>query len=544
MLLSRHLKGPRRRAPRIPRFVPGLLLVLMLGGVAACGGGSTTRALDRLHPCSSAEGPTDAYCGTLTVFENRATRTGRQISLWMVVLPAVRPVAGDPLVFLAGGPGQGAAQLARQIRAAFRNVQRTRDIVLVDQRGTGKSNPLNCRSDANSLREMTEPTVSSLDRLKQCLAGYNADVRLYTTNIAMDDLDDVRAYLGYDRINVYGGSYGTRAALVYLRRHGEHVRTMILDGVAPMDMRLPMFTARDAQRALDKLLTDCDMDSACKLAFPDLPARIRNLLQRLEQSPPTVRIVHPRTGVAEDVRVEARVVASILFSALYSPITASIVPALVDHAERNEFQSVFALGLAGEGADENMSVGMQLSVLCSEDAPHVTATDVQHAAAGTLFGTHLLSSQLDACAMWPRGTVDPSYYEPVVSDVPALVLSGDLDPVTPPAWGESVVKTLKNARHITVPGTGHGVLGTVCGQKMIREFLDTAAADTLDVSCVPSIRRPPFFVTPAGPDPAHTTGPAPGPESRSSPGPGQAPTTLREDDGRPEHGRGTTGQVP
>jgi pimeloyl-ACP methyl ester carboxylesterase len=486
------------------------MFVLMLGGVAACGSGSGTRALDHLHPCSSADGPSDAYCGTLTVFENRAARSGRQISLWIVVLPAVRPVAGDPLVFLAGGPGQGAAQLARQVRAAFRTVQRTRDIVLVDQRGTGKSNPLNCRSNANSLREMTEPTVSSLERLKQCLAGYNADVRLYTTNIAMDDLDEVRAFLGYDRINVYGGSYGTRAALVYLRRHGERVRTMILDGVAPMDMRLPMFTARDAQRALDKLLADCSMDSACSRTFPDLPARIRNLLHRLEQSPPTVRIVHPRTGVPEDVRVEARVVASILFSALYSPLTASIVPALVEHAERNEFQSVFALGLAGEGADDSMSIGMQLTVLCSEDAVRVTAADVHHAAAGTVFGTHLLSSQLDACAMWPRGTVDASYYEPVVSAVPALVLSGDLDPVTPPAWGESVVKTLKNGRHITVPGTGHGVLATACGQQLIQEFLDSASAESLDVSCVPSIKRPPFFVTPAGPDPGHRTGTSPG----------------------------------
>jgi pimeloyl-ACP methyl ester carboxylesterase len=321
----------------------------------------------------------------------------------------------------------------------------------------------------------------------------------------MDDLDDVRAYLGYDRVNVYGGSYGTRAALVYLRRHGEHVRTMILDGVAPMDMRLPLFTARDAQRALDKLLTDCDADSACKLAFPELSTRIGNLLQRLEQSPPTVRIVHPRTGVAEDVRVQARVVASILFSALYSPLTGSIVPALVDHAERNEFQSFFALGLAGEGSDENMSVGMQLSVLCSEDAPRVTQSDVEQAAAGTLFGTHLLSNQLEACAMWPRGTVDASYYEPVVSDVPALVMSGDIDPVTPPAWGESVVKTLKNGRHITAPGTGHGVITTSCGQKLVQDFIDRASSASLDVSCVGAIKRPPFFVTPAGPDPVHAT---------------------------------------
>ncbi len=526
MLSSPHLKCCPWPEPRFHGFVRGLLL-LTFAAASACGGGPGSRALDRLHPCASADGPTDAYCGTLTVFEDRAAKNGRQINLWIVVLPAVRPVARDPLVFLAGGPGQGAAQLARQIRAAFRTVQRTRDIVLVDQRGTGKSNPLNCRSDANSLREMTEPTESGIERLKRCLAGYNADVRQYTTNVAMDDLDDVRTYLGYDHVNLYGGSYGTRAALVYLRRHGEHVRTMILDGVAPMDMRLPMFTARDAQRALDKLLTDCDADTACKQAFPALPARIRNLLMRLEQSPPTVRIVHPRTGIAEDVRVDARVVASILFSALYSPLTASIVPSLVESAERNEFQSIFALGLAGEGADENMSVGMQLSVLCSEDAAHVTPDDVQQASAGTLFGLHLLSSQLKACEMWPRGAVDASYYEPVVSDVPALVLSGDLDPVTPPAWGESVVKSLKNGRHITAPGTGHGVLSTACGQKLIQDFLDGASAELLDASCIKSIKRPPFFVTPAGPDPVHATGPAP------SAGPNPAPSPLPSPGQRP-----------
>jgi pimeloyl-ACP methyl ester carboxylesterase len=509
MLSSPHLDCRRRLEPRSPRLFPGLLLLITLA--AACGGGPGTGALDRLRPCTSADGPTDAYCGSFTVFEDRAAKSGRQIALWIVVLPAVRPVTGDPVVFLAGGPGQGAAKLARQIRGAFRTVQRTRDIVLVDQRGTGKSNPLNCRSDANSLRELTEPTESGIERLKRCLASYNADVRLYTTNIAMDDLDDVRAYLGYDRINLYGGSYGTRAALVYLRRHGERVRTMILDGVAPMDMRLPMFTARDAQRALDKLLADCEADAACQRAFPELAARIRTLLMRLEQSPPTVRIVHPRTGTAEEIRVEARVVASILFSALYSPLTASIVPALVDQAERNEFQGIFALGLAGEGTDENMSVGMQLSVLCSEDAARVTPTDVEQAAAGTLFGLHLLSSQLKACEMWPRGVVEASYYEPVVSDVPALVLSGDLDPVTPPTWGEAVVKSLKNGRHITAPGTGHGVIATACGQRLIQDFLDSAASASLDASCVRSIKRPPFFVTPAGPDPVHAINPGSGP---------------------------------
>ena len=443
----------------------------------------------------------DAYCGSLEVLENRKAAAGRRIPLNIVVLPSLSGERADPLFFLAGGPGQAAAQLAPQVREIFRRVLRDRDVVLVDQRGTGKSNPLNCRSSANTLREAMESDEQSLARLKTCLAGYDADVRYYTTSIAMDDLDAVRAHLGYEKVNLYGGSYGTRAALVYLRRHGERVRSMILDGVAPTDMRLPLFAARDAQRALDKLLAACDADAPCRAAQPDLAVRVRALLARLEANPPRVRLMHPRTGAAEEVVMEARIVATIIFGALYNPLTASLVPALLTRAEENDFQGLVALGFANDGADENMSVGMQLSVICSEDAPRVSAEDLARQGAGTIFGGYLLSGQVKACAMWPRGDVEPSYYEPVVSDVPALVLSGDVDPVTPPEWGEAVTRHLKNARHIIVPATGHGVIATACGQQLVQQFIDTASAADLDTSCVSTVRRPPFFLTPAGPDP-------------------------------------------
>ena len=460
------------------------------------------RALDRLHPCTTDEGPADAYCGTLTVFENRDLGSGRQIDLWIVVLPSLSAVPEpDPLVFLAGGPGQGAAQLASQIQPIFRRVLRTRDIVLVDQRGTGESHPLNCRSESSSLREMTEASDAALERLRRCLEGYDADVRLYTTDIAMDDLQDVIAFLGYDRVNLYGGSYGTRAALVYLRQHGDHVRSVVLDGVSPTEMRLPLFTARDAQRALDRLLVDCETDARCRHAFPGLASRTRALIARLEHQQERVRIVHPRTGVPEDVEVDARLVATVVFSALYSPLTASIVPALIERAEKNDFQSLFALGLAGEGATENMSLGMQLSVLCSEDASRVTLDEVAREAASTVFGSHLLGSQLDACAIWPRRAMDAAYYNPVVSDVPTLVLSGEIDPVTPPGWGEAVVKHLSRGQHIALPATGHGVVGTPCGNDLVTAFIERGSIEELDTDCVAFVRRPPFFLTPAGPDP-------------------------------------------
>ena len=484
------------------RALPALL-VCLTSLAFACTSPAPDRTLDRLHSCRSDEGPTDALCGTVTVFENRHTGIGRQIRLWVVVLPSLAssPTA-DPLFFLAGGPGQAATKLASQVRVFFSDIQRTRDIVLVDQRGTGKSNPLDCRSDASSLRELTESGKTALARLQRCLQGYDADVRLYTTDIAMDDLDDVRAFLGYDRINLYGGSYGTRAALVYVRQHREHVRSIVLDGVAPTDMRLPLFTARDAQRALDQALADCGAEEACRKAFPGMPSRVRALITSLDQHPRRVRIVHPRTGIAEEVEVDARLVAGVLFNALYSPLTASIVPALVERAEANDFQSLFALALAGEDAGENMSIGMQLSVLCSEDAPRVSPGDLTKELSGSVFGSHLVRSQLDACAMWPKAAVDASYYRPIDSNVPALVLSGDIDPVTPPSWGASVVEHLSRGIHIVLPSTGHGVVTTPCGNRLVTDFIERGSREGLDTACVSTVRRPPYFVTPAGPDPA------------------------------------------
>lgn len=482
------------------------LVLLALGLSFACGHPAAPAAIDRLHPCATEEGPTDAYCGTYTVFENRETRHGRTLDLKIIVLPALgNEPYPDPLFFLAGGPGQGAAELARPLRELFRRVQADRDIVLVDQRGTGKSNPLNCKSDDDSLAVLNEPLETSMTRLRRCMEGLDADLRLYTTTIAMDDLDEVRAHLGYETINLYGGSYGTRAALVYLRRHEATVRSVILDGVAPPDMRLPLFFARDAQRALDRLLADCDKDEACRAKHPELSRRLGALVAALDAAPAQVRLTHPRTGIAEDVSVDGEFVVNVLFGALYSPLTSTLLPELIARAERHDFQGLLALATASDGT-QNMSIGMQLSVVCAEDFPRISQDQIDEAAADTVFSTHLLRARMKACEFWPKGDVAASYYEPVRSAVPTLVLSGDLDPVTPPEWGESVLPHLANARHIVVPATGHGAIMTGCGIRIAQQFIATASVERLDTSCLQALSRPPFFLTPAGPDPAGTKG--------------------------------------
>jgi pimeloyl-ACP methyl ester carboxylesterase len=481
-----------------PEFRATLLLLSLCG--AACGQASPT-GLRQLHACTGDEGPADALCGSLEVFEHRQAAAGRRLSLAIVVLPATSDdYRADPVVFLAGGPGQGAARLAPLIQAVFGRLQRHRDIVLVDQRGTGRSHPLECRTTDETLRAEFPDDPSALARLKECLESYDADVRQYTTPIAMDDLEDVRAFLGYERVNLYGASYGTRAALVFLRQHPSRVRTITLDGVAPPDMRLPLFAARDASRALEQVLSDCQNEQGCGDAYPDLRARTVALLARLERAPATVHVRHPRTGRHEPVEVTPRVATGALVSALYTPVTASTIPLLLHRATQDDFAPLLAMALAGDDST-GISVGMQLSVLCSEDVARVDAAAVERESASSLFGAHLAAGPLTACRDWPRGALPSGYFDPVRSDVPALILSGDLDPVTPPDWGEHVAQHLTNGRHYVARGTGHGVASTACGLRVVEQFLERASAVDLDAACLDEPQRPFFFVSPSGPDP-------------------------------------------
>lgn len=455
-------------------------------------------ALDQLKPCAISEGPADGYCGTLDVWEDRQAQSGRKISLKIVVLPALKQdPAPDPLFFLAGGPGQGAAEMAGDLQTPFHRIETDRDIVLVDQRGTGKSNPLDCKPSENN-----ESSTALVDRLPECLASYKdkADVTKYTTPIAMDDLDDVRRFLGYSKIDLYGGSYGTRAAIVYAQRHRDATRAVILDGVFPTDAHMPLYIARDAQRSLDLLFQDCEKDAACARRFPNLRERFKNLLARLDAHPQKIHYVNPRTGVEQDLDVKHNTLSAVLHASLYSPLTASLVPLLIEQAEKGNFTGFLALGSAYDPIAENMALGMQFSVLCSEDAPHVEPAAVAREAAGTFVGSAMADMRLKGCANWPRAKMDPEYFTNAPSDVPALILSGQLDPITPPVWGQEVASQWKNSRHIVVPATGHGTWTSGCVMKLMAQFLNDGSAANLDPSCVDKVKRPPFFVGPSGPD--------------------------------------------
>ncbi len=310
-------------------------LVLVTLAVAGCGPDVPAEMAPRLAlaPCPPADNIEDGFCGTWEVFENRDAAAGRRITLRVVVLPALSiNTASDPVFILAGGPGQAASELTEAIRVPFRQVNRDRDLVFVDQRGTGGSNPLTCELDEEAPEDalLLDPMADELlrarvvEQLGACVASLDADPRFYTTPIAMDDLDDVREALGYDTINLWGGSYGTRAGLVFLRRHPDRVRTAILDGVAPVAMKLPLYMGMDAARALDLLLEDCAADAGCHAAYPDLGAELQAVLATLEEGPVRQTLAHPRTGRPAEVVVSRTSLASSVRAPLYSPDLAAV----------------------------------------------------------------------------------------------------------------------------------------------------------------------------------------------------------------------------
>ncbi|HKO89697.1 MAG TPA: alpha/beta fold hydrolase [Polyangiaceae bacterium] len=472
-----------------------------LGLGLACADSAPHAVRPQLEPCRLEGLGVEARCGQLTVFENRSTQQGRRLQLRLAVVPAIasQPLA-DPLFILVGGPGQAATKAGPAVAQVLREVQRSRDVVLVDQRGTGGSNPLDCKDEEEmSLAKRFAPRLD-LPGTRACKSALDADTALYTTNLAMDDLDDVRQALGYERINLWGGSYGTRAALVYLRQHPSHVRSLVLDGSAPFAMQLPLFAARDGQRSLDSLFEACQADPECKARFPQARAELDSLLQRLEREPESTRLIHPRTGLPETIVIEREGLSAALLNLLYVPALAGLIPLGVERASRGDYSTLVApVEAFSNGVD--LSAGMFLSVVCSEDLSRVSPEDVVEQTQGTFLGAGWASRLREQCIEWGAAALPEAYFAPIAGNVPSLLLSGDLDPVTPPRWGELVGSTLSPSRHVVVPGAGHGVTSQGCVPDLIHEFIDSLDPAALDASCVERLERPPFFTSMEGPSP-------------------------------------------
>ncbi len=454
-----------------------------------------------LGPCHLEGLSEEVRCGSYRVFEDRTGRAGRTLDLQVAVLPArSRRPERDPLFVLAGGPGQGARGYAALAEHVFDGVRRNRDIVLVDLRGTGDSNPLDCPGWADPLDSLAEDAWVEIAR--RCLASLDADPRLYTSEPAMDDLDDIRAALGYERINLWGGSYGTRAALVYARRHAVRVRSVVLDGAAPFGLRTPLYNARGAQRALERLLEDCRAAPSCAARFPALEERLDGLLERLGRGPIQASIRHPVTGEPRQISISRAAFASGLRGFLYVPRHAALVPWIVERAAAGDFGPFTALALETLGwSTDTMSLGVTLSVVCSEDVSRLRESDVGPAVEGTFLGRSEIDQWRALCALWPAGPLPEGADRMVPLEIPALILSGDLDPVTPPVWGEAMAAEFPGSLHLIVPGVAHNTSAAGCMPELIASFIAAGHPNDLDIGCLAKLARPPFVESFAGPSP-------------------------------------------
>ena len=444
-------------------------------------------------------------CLRFAVPEDYAQPQGRRLALQVLRIPAIRVLPEpDPLVILVGGPGQAASEDGVALAQLFAEVRQDRDILLVDQRGTGRLSPFDCRFGADEEEPFEADLPFLLERqaelLGECLAGLEARPEFYNTDLAVRDLEALREYLGYSAFNLWGGSYGSRVALAYLQAYPESLRRVVLDGAAPLALRLPLHLAEDGSAALQRVFDLCAGQPGCARAFPDLEDHFRALLRRLE-TPEALSWRDPATGASQELALSRELLAPLLRLALYSRETIRLLPLMIERAWAGDYRLLMTLG----GQSESINQGMFLSVICSEDRPRISQADIdaELAQERLLSSALLLRPMLEACATWPARALPAAYFEPVSAEHPVLIFSGELDPVTPPRWAEHVRRTLPNARHLVAEGVGHIVSPYGCAPRLVAEFLSTAAPAALDASCLQALGPRPFFVNANGAEALH-----------------------------------------
>ena len=447
-----------------------------------------------------------AECGNLTVLENAAQPDGRRIQLRVARVKAInRRKDPDPLFVLAGGPGMAATTFYASAFFAFERIHRDRDIVLVDQRGTGLSNPLNCPQDDNDLYHASDAKVAA--EAQRCLTTLQktARVEFYTTSIAVQDLDKVRDALGYQRINLYGVSYGTRVAQHYARRFPDRTRSVILDGVVPPQLALGPATAINAEQALTRILERCTHDTECSKHFGDPSVAYHAIRSSLQAKPVPVTLADPTSGDMQKFEFTSYHLATVLRLGSYTAEQAALLPLML-HGATDTPANLLPLAsqflMVNKTYGDAVAYGMHNSIVCSEDIPYWDLTKVDRAA---LEKTYLGTAQLDGlrsiCSIWPHGPVDADFHEPLRTNVPILLFSGSDDPVTPPADAEQAKQGFTHSVHIVLKGFGHGQLTAPCVDRVMASFVSRGTVEGLDFSCVHNDRPMPFFVTLGGPAP-------------------------------------------
>ncbi len=432
-------------------------------------------------------------CGKLRVLEDYNKVDGDKITINFVVLPAIdNSDDKTPLMFLAGGPGQAAAELASGLTNVFYEVRKTRDLILVDQRGTGASHPLQCEGAVEQNVYALTPEDFSVQDIKDCLINLTGDLSQYNSENAIRDFDAVRLALGHQQINIYGGSYGTRAGLVYMRMFPESLRSVVLDSVGPIEVPIGLF-GQSSARSFNLLLTNCQNESSCQQAFPQLEQEFQTLLARLEKAPEQVNIAHPRLGTQTKFVISKAKLLGTIRSQLYSVATRSLVPLVIHQAFLGNYMPLAGLIAQTEGG-QGIYIGLLFNITCNEDYPRISTTDFEQDANNDFGGGDSHFGFKIACPLWPQYRPSDAFYKPVTVDIPTLILSGDLDPVTPPSNGDYSANSLPNNHHIVVKNAAHTVAMSTCASDLINEFLTSLKPKALDESCLADIPNESFMI--------------------------------------------------
>ncbi len=443
----------------------------------------------------------EARCGSLEVAESPADPDGRRISLNIAVAPAAGATTKpDPVFFFAGGPGQAATETWVMIQPTLRQIRKDRDIVMIDQRGTGKSNKLTCTSELEE--DLNQEVDLDLIRseTEKCLMALDGDPRFYTTTIAMGDYNRVREAMGYDKINLIGVSYGTRAAQVYLRNFPQTVRTVTLDSVVPMQLALGQEHAPMLDRSVAAVFSDCAADEACNGLYPGHADELNALFAQLRDEPREIAIINPVTGQQQQVLLTADTLAVAIRFLSYASETQALIPLLVHEALNTGKLARLAsqATIVMSGLNEMLARGMELSVLCSEDYPFMDlSADYSHTLMGDLF-LKMVDTQ---CQVWPHAEIPQGFHDPVESDIPVLLMSGERDPVTPPHYAAQAAETFSNSLNLVARGRAHSVMKNICLRDITTAFIDQGSVADLDTSCLENILPAPFFTSLLGPDP-------------------------------------------
>ncbi len=470
---------------------PILPLAALLLAAGACAP-AAARSLGTLEfkPCTlTAEGlsqTVEAQCTTLAVPEDRAQPDGRQIELAIAWVPSSSPdPKPDPVFMLAGGPGQSAKESYPMVAGAFGPTLRDRHVVLVDQRGTGASNRLACLDEdgENAFSDADDATPEAAAAFaRSCAAKLDADPRFYTTTDAIQDLDAVRAAIGASQLNLVGISYGTRLAQQYAKRYPAQTRSLVLDGVVPNALVLGSEHAKNLEASLDLQFARCATDEACAERFGSPRANLDALFAKLREAPLPVTYRDPFDGSQRTEDFSPGHLAAVVRMFSYAPVMAGMLPLALHEASQGRPQDLMAQSVMLTSMLGGSIVhGMQLSVMCAEDAPELK---VDPADANTTLGNALIEVSLAQCAEWPTGQRPADFRAPLTGELPVLLLSGEFDPVTPPRYADQVGGSLPKSRHLVGRGVGHGLLAVGCTPRLLAEFLKTTDAAALDAKCL------------------------------------------------------------